>query len=148
MFDDIGCKYIRRKLNFGDYSFEIQSDVLKSSNQYITFENDLVIERKNSLNELASCFTTGRERFEREFKRVKESNAKCILLVENDSLGNLRKHTYQSQLLPKSFEASLWSWKYRYNYEVFFCNSNDTGLYIYNLFYYYIREFLKGDNNC
>lgn len=140
-FKNINCSYIKKKLNFGDYSFELQSDLL---NKPLSFENQIVIERKNSLDELAICFTTGRERFENEFKRINHNKSKCILLIEDDNLANLRNHTYRSKILPKSFEASLWSWKHRYNYEVFFCSKNNTGLYIYNLFYYYLKEQLKG----
>lgn len=138
---NINCIYIKEKLNFGDYSFKVDSDLL--SDKSLSFENQIVIERKNSLDELALCFTTGRERFENEFKRVNDNKSKCILLIENDNLTNLRNHTYRSKILPKSFEASLWSWKHRYNYDVFFCNKSDTGLYIYNLFYYYLKEKLK-----
>lgn len=122
----------------------ISSDTLKEE-KCVSFENHIVIERKNSLDELAICFTKGRERFENEFKRKSEAGSNCILLIENDNLKKLRGHTYRSNLSPKSFEASIWSWKHRYDYEVFFCDSKDVGLYIYNVFYYYVRSVLKGE---
>lgn len=139
-FNEINCNYVQRKLDIGDYSFEITSDLLKGSNKYITFEKDIVFERKSSIDELALCFTKDRERFENEFKRKLEFCTECILIIEDSSLNSIRKHQYRSKIIPKSLEASLLAWKHRYKYELFFCNKSEMGLYMYNIFYYYLKE--------
>ena len=131
---------MRRKLDVGDYSFEITSDLLKGNDKYITFEKDIAFERKSSIDELALCFTKDRERFENEFKRKTDIDMECILVIEDSSLNCIRKHNYRSKINPKSLEASLLSWKHRYHYELLFCNKSEIGMYIYNLFYYYLKE--------
>lgn len=59
-----------KKLHFGDYSIE-------------GHENNIIIERKASLTELAGNFCKGRKRFEAEFIRAKEAGAKIYLLIED-----------------------------------------------------------------
>lgn len=111
--------------------------------EVISFADTIVVERKNSLDELAACFSGDRDRFKREFERMDEANTDCILLVENASVKKLRDHEYRSQLKPNSFEASLLAWKWRYGYDIIFMDKWCAGKYIYNLFYYYVRELYK-----
>ena len=75
-YDSFGVPYERRKLEYGDYTYTAQ----KPDGTWL-YEGDekvypyIAIERKYSLDELAMCFTSERDRFEREFKRAKEHNA-------------------------------------------------------------------------
>ena len=138
IFKSKGIKYRRQKLNAGDYSFEITVD-----DNVINFADTIVIERKNGLDELAGCFTVDRDRFKHEFERIEEKDTDCILLVENGKVSDLRSGNYRSHISPAAFEASLWAWKWRFGYDIFFIEKQCTGEYIYNLFHYYVREIYK-----
>lgn len=142
VFKRKNIKYRRQKLDAGDYSFEITVN-----GEQISFTDTIVIERKNSLDELASCLTADRERFKREFERMENADTDCILLVENAKLSDLREGNYRSKISAAAFEASLWAWKWRFGYDVFFIEKQCSGEYIYNLFYYYARELYKEHAN-
>lgn len=95
-----------------------------------------------SLDELCTCFTSGRERFKREFERAKVDGARIHLIVENDNYEKLYNHKYRSKLLPQSFIASLLSWSMKYNIQLHFCKAETTGKLISDILHYELREFL------
>jgi ERCC4-type nuclease len=140
VFDKKGIKYVKRKLDYGDYSYYISSDV---NNGDLQEPRKIVIERKNSLEELSSNFTTGRERFKREFDRAREVNAKVILMIENGSYRKLLEHKYDTDLSVESFKGSIFSFKAKYGIEVEFIESSLSAFFIYNTFRYFLREDLK-----
>ena len=72
--NDLGIKFKQKKLNFGDYSFELYG---------MNFENICVIERKAHLTELSGNFCSGRMRFAKEFEKAKEAGAKVTLICED-----------------------------------------------------------------
>lgn len=133
-FDSKKIPYITRKLDTADYSAMLGD---------MTLERDVVIEKKNGLNELTGNFTADRQRFEDEFTRAKAEGLKVFLLIENASWSDIFLHNYQSKLAPKSLIASLLSWQVRYNITVMFCKPSETGQIIYGILYYAAREALK-----
>jgi len=133
----------RKKLDFGDYSFSFKGE---------TYEKKFAIERKNSLNELASNFGKERERFEKEF--VRSNGARIILMIENGNYHGILKKTYKSKLNEKAFYGSLLSYRNKYNLDIDFVFDCFSGLHIFYNCYYYLRneEMKKGiwkneDNN-
>ena len=70
--DSKGIKHTTRALETGDYSAMLDGE---------TFEDEVVIERKANLDEIAGNFTTGRERFEREMIRAKANGIKVFLII-------------------------------------------------------------------
>ena len=123
-----------RKLDTADYSAMIGD---------MTLEHEVVIEKKNSIDEIAGNFTVDRARFEAEFLRAKAEGIKMFLLIENCSWGDILLHNYRSKLLPKSLIASLLSWQVRFNITIIFCKPSETGQIIYGILYYAAREALK-----
>lgn len=123
-----------RKLDTGDYSGMIGD---------MTLEHDVVIEKKNSIDEIAGNFTVDRQRFEDEFTRAKAEGLKVFLVIENCSWSDILLHNYRSKLEPKSLIASLFSWQIRYNVTICFCKPNETGQIIYGILFYAAREALK-----
>jgi ERCC4-type nuclease len=105
-------KYIRQKLNFGDYSFIFNNK---------TYAEKVVIERKSSLDELAINLTKGRERFKREFIRASDKNAAVFLLIENAKKEDIEKHNYRSRMHSNALMGSLRSWHNKYGIRIFFC---------------------------
>ena len=140
-FDKNKIKYVVKKLNSGDYSFYIpkNENLGISRNLYA----DLVIERKNSIDELAGSFKD-RNRFESEFIRTIKTETKIVLLVEDgQGYGNLLKGNYRSEYSAKALLASLKSWENRYNFNTIFLDKEFSGNFIYYTLRYYLYEYLK-----
>lgn len=132
--DGKGVQHITRALETGDYSAMLDGE---------TFEDEVVVERKANIDEIAGNFTQGRERFEREMIRAKANGIKVFLIIENASWHDILLHNYHSQLKPQSFMASLLSWQVRYNITVMFCRSDETAQLIYSTLYYWAWNRLK-----
>lgn len=137
-FEENEIPYRVQRLQSGDYSFILTYD----DNSY-SYIKKIVVERKNSLNELASCFGGERTRFEQEFMRLKQSGTMCFLLIENSGFDGIMKHYYRSALRPQSYEASLISWLIRYDIVPIFTNKENSGRVISQIFKQYIRNQAK-----
>lgn len=123
-----------RALETGDYSVMLGDT---------TFEDEVVVERKANLDEIAGNFTTGRDRFEREMIRAKAGGIKVFLIVENASWTDIFLHNYRSELKPQSFAATLLSWQARFNLTIIFCKPSETAQILYSTLYYWVRDRLK-----
>ena len=132
--DKRGVSTVSRKLDVGDYSFEIDG---------VTFEDEIAVERKASLDEIAGNFTVDRGRFEREFMRAKARHTKIFLLIEGASWRRILSHDYRSKMLPQSLIGSLLAWQVRYGVTVIFCEPAESGQIIYGLLYYWAKERLE-----
>lgn len=132
----------RYKLDFGDYS-GAYTDL---NGNWISLENEIVIERKMDLNELASCFTKGRERFQHEFERATDKKAVVYLFIERDTWKDAYSGTYgssekyRSRLNPKSLVASLNSWENRYEIKTRFVPAELTGKMIKDVIFYHLKN--------
>ena len=133
------CPSLRHKLNFGDYSVAYVNE-----SKDIVFCDDFVaVERKMSLDELCSCFTKGRVRFEKEFVRAKKNNARMHLLIENGSYEKIFAEKYRSKLNPNSLIASYLAWAERYNIQLHFCKAETTPLLIEKILHYWLKNYLE-----
>ena len=132
--DGKGVQHITRALETGDYSAMLDGE---------TFEDEVVIERKANIDEIAGNFTQGRERFEREMIRAKANGIKVFLIIENASWHDILLHNYHSQLKPQSLMASLLSWQVRYNITIMFCRPEETAQLMYSTLYYWAWNRLK-----
>lgn len=126
-------RYKSKKLNVGDYSFELDG---------LTLESSIVIERKNSLDELCKNFTKDRERFRREFIRGQENKMFVYLLIENATIEDIYNHNYRSKMHPNSLLGSLKAWQKKYNIYTVFVGKQAAGIYILDSFKKYIKKFL------
>lgn len=146
----IGYFKQEKGLKIGDFTLVVQ---LPNRNQ-INFQDKIIIERKNSLNELCQNLfdkkdSEGLTRFERELKRAKEQGIKVILLVEvEDMHSKILSSKYfrfdkASKVSPKSFNAILRSLQAKYNISIEYCNKKDSARLIHDILYYHAREYLK-----
>ena len=135
----IGLPYERVKLNAGDYSIKCTDD----NGTEINFSSRIAIERKMSADELASCYTHGREHFEREFERAKASGTKMYILCENTSWENIYNGKYRSKFTPAAFTASILAWSVRYGYQIIFCKSETAPKLIRDILYREAKEYLE-----
>lgn len=129
--------YKVEKLDVADYSF------ILPNYPELNLDKKFVVEKKNSLTELAGNFTKNRDRFKREFDRAKVNNQKVNLLIETATWKKLLNGTYRSQFPPKSFMASLLTWSIRNNCPTWFCEKSEAGHLIYNILYYELYEELN-----
>lgn len=134
--DKNSIAYKERALKTGDYSAMIGE---------CTLENDVVIEKKSGLDELAANLTADRQRFEDEMIRAKANGIKVFLLVEDAEWADIINHNYRSKLLPKSFSASLLSWQSKYNVTLLFCRKQDSGYVIHGILWYWAKAIMEGE---
>lgn len=143
-FKAFGVPVERATLSYGDYCGQVTmpdgSDLIDVS---ITISAPCVIERKMSLDELASCLTRGRPRFQREFERAMDQGAKVYLLVENGSWEAIMNHRYRSRFNPNAFRSSLTAWIVRYGLTPIFCRSGTSGVLIKEILYRDMKERLE-----
>ena len=138
-YDAFSVPYRRQKLDYCDYS---ASFMLDSEEVQIK----AAIERKMGLEELSSCFTHDRDRFQREFERAQEDGASVYLLVENATWENLLNGKYNTKFNQNAFKASITAWIARYNLKPIFCKSETSGTLIQEILYRELKNRLeRGD---
>lgn len=141
-WDNSKIEYIKKSLEFGDYSFFIPANIDLGIMKDIHFDKEIVIERKNSLDELCGNLGKNRQQFENELLRATKGR-KFILMVEDATFQNLLRGNYRSLLSSKALFSSLMTFQNRYNVIITFMEKDCVYQYIYNTFYYYLRELLK-----
>ncbi len=137
-FDKKKIEYRQQKLEYGDYTL-----LLKANPEYGIMHDlvlDFAVERKGSLEELSGNFTNDRVRIEEEFWR---GNNKMALVIENTSIDNIISHTYTTNYNEKSFLATLISFYHRYGIQFTFTEKSNSGLIIFALLFYKLREEMK-----
>lgn len=135
-FDKNNIIWKSQKLDSGDYSLELPE-------KYNYLNEFVIIEKKNSLSEIAGNFTKGRERFYREFERAK--NKKKHLVVEDATWKRVFNENYRSEMSSNSMIASILSFSIKYNMPVWFVGKSESPILIWKLLYYELREKLKNN---
>ena len=120
--------YKFKKLNFGDYSFEIDG---------VSYENKVVVERKGSISEVITNFTKGRKRFENEFKRAR--GCKVYLMIEALE-SDIDKHNYKSSMTPSKVKSFLKTWTYYFGLQLVFLDKFDVADFILGEFRNYLTK--------
>src|SRR5574344_572653 len=138
-YQQFGVPIRREKLDFGDYSAEC---TLPDGGTF-SLQSKVAIERKMNLDELAHCYCQDRPRFEREFIRAKDANAKLYLLIENASWEKAYSGLYRSKMRPESLVASMTAWLARYNCQLLFCKEETSGKLIHDILYREMKERLE-----
>jgi len=82
-----------------------------------------LLERKNSVDELISCMTSERDRFERELERM-QAFASAIVVVEG-TYADLATGCYRSKMKKDSALSTLVAWQQRYQIPFQFCGTRD-----------------------
>lgn len=129
--DSKGIGFSIRRIRTGDYSAQLDD---------MTIEDEIVIERKGSLTELAGNVAGDRTRFEAELIRAKAVGVKVFLMVEDAEWSDISRHRYRTELSPKAFEATLMAWQARYNVTILFTPKEDAGRRLYEILWYWMRE--------
>lgn len=133
-FESIGLTYESTKLLFGDY---------------MDWNNpSIVVDRKQTIGELAKNCTADHDRFKRELERAKKAGSTLVLLVEQNRYKDrdqwIHVETIEDLMLWSSPHTTivgervyrvLRSWMARYPLRVEFCDKRSTGRRIYEIIY-------------
>ncbi len=139
-FDKKKIPYVRKKLNFCDYSFYLPANPELGIARDIYFDKEIAVERKRDLNEISGNFCDGRTQFENEFIR---STGRVYLLIENAAYEDILNGNYDTKVTPQAFTGSLHAFIDRYNISSVFIKDNSyTARFIYHTFYHHLRNYL------
>lgn len=136
--NQVDIPYIRRKLDYGDYS----AKVIDVDGSEIDLSSQFAVERKMSIDELAQNMTRSRSRFIREFERAAAAGAKTYLLVENASWEKAYSGEYRTQVNPNALTASMIAWLARYNCQLIMCKKETTPKLLHDICYREAKEYL------
>lgn len=140
-FDKAKIAYKKKALDYGDYSFLLPANDKLSIPRDLLFSNEVVVERKGSLEEISGNLTNGRDRFEKELCLAPKTK---VLLIENANYSDVATGNYQTQYNKKSFLASLHSFWFKYNAPIMFMPDNRySALFIKKYFEYYLKNYLR-----
>ena len=118
-WESFGVPYEIEPLKSGDYTAKFTLP----NGETFDMRNKAVIERKLGLTEICGNFGQNRDRFIREFERIKESGAKVYVVIENGSWENVYTGKYRSKMHPNALLANLTAWMARYNAHIIFCKA-------------------------
>ena len=130
-FDRQGIKYKKKALKTGDYSFAVEECPELGFPYETMFVDEIVIERKNSLDELAGN-KTNNERITKDMNRMINAQ-RVYLIVENNKLDDISNHNYRSEYNPDSFIRTLLTWQARNGMHIYFANKENMARTIYEL---------------
>jgi DNA excision repair protein ERCC-4 len=121
--------YIRQGLAVGDYSV-------------CGLEDRIALERK-SLADLVGSFTSGRTRFEAEFRKARSFEYFAVV-VEAPLSHVLEGRFDHSQAKPQAIFESMTSWSVKYRTPFFFCETREIAARtVQSLLMKYARQFFQ-----
>ena len=143
--DNKQIKYKVKKLDFGDYSCMLSAGTFEGQERDIYFDRDIVIERKNSIDEIAGNFKDDGTRLKTELAHLNKYEIKYYFFVEDPNYDiNIRQGNYRSQYDPKAlYNRIKKSIEIRYNTFVRPISRDVIGSEIYNTFSAYVYDVLK-----
>ena len=130
-FDKKKIPYVNRALDSGDYCFRIDECPSLGFARDTYFTDELFIERKNSLTELAGSINN--EAFHYELKRARLIEHKYLLVEQPSGWHGILTHDYLTKYSEKSFWSTLHTLEVKYGLKVKFLPREDMGLEIYSI---------------
>lgn len=129
-FDKKGIKHEGRSLETGDYCFKILANPELGVLKDWWFVDELCIERKNSVDELAGCMKD--IAFHNEIRRMsKIKNA--YILVENDRIDDIIAGNYLSQYNANAMLRTLLKWEQKYGIRTIFVKRSNMAKMIWEI---------------
>lgn len=146
-FEKNKIKYKIQKLDHGDYSAYLEKGSIKGIDRDLYFNNDIVIEKKASIDELAGNFSSkDNPRFKSEFAFLNKYNTRVYIFLEDNLFDkHLRNGNYRSLYDNKTLYARIKGHEAEFNTIIRPVSSEYIASEIYNTLYYYVRNVLKRD---
>lgn len=135
-FKRMGFTPVRRKLFAGDYSA-----VAHTPNGDVDYTRKVVIERKMSMEELITCFSTDRDRFEDELERAYKCGCRLYVVTEGGSYADLAAGNYRNDFDAKLALATYHTFEQRYNTHFVFVPPGAFPLFVHET----LRRFIMDD---
>lgn len=133
-FDKKKIKHKAKALKTGDYCFMIEACPELGFQKDTYFTDEICIERKNSVDEIAGNIKEKDERFFKELNRM--INIKnSYLLIENNKLDDIINHNYNSQYNELAFIRRLLGIQKTANLYINFVSKENMGFMIYEICY-------------
>jgi ERCC4-type nuclease len=130
-FDKRNIKYIDRALKTGDYCFMIPKNGALGFEKDTYFTDELMIERKNSLGELAGSINN--ETFHYELKRSQGIDNNFLLVEQQGGWHDILTHNYRNEYNEKSFYNTLCTLMAKYDIKICFVPQIEMGLMIWSI---------------
>lgn len=130
-FDSKNIPYISRALKTGDYCCRIDACPELGFAVDTYFTDELFIERKNSLSELAGSINN--EAFHYELKRARNLQHKYLLVEQPNGWQGILLHDYTNKYNEKSFWSTLHTFEVEYDLKIKFVPKENMGLTIYSI---------------
>lgn len=147
VLDEIGIMHESKKLDYGDYSFQIDGK---------DFSGICVVERKANVNEIYGNVSSDRERIEKELDTASKNANQLTFLIENVQDWNaLKSFSLPEKDMDKGRKvknigetcySTLQAWKCgnRYDFNVEFVpDITKTAVKIVEIFYWYYHNYKK-----
>ena len=143
-FDAHGIKYRQRAISEGDYGFMMDAAPELGFTVDTWFTDEVFIERKNSLQELAQSLygqkksrSNGRteydDAFRRELKRAINKKHKYLLVEQSNGLDGILNHDYPNHYSVESFWGTVHRMEIDYNLKIKFISRENMALAIYTI---------------
>jgi len=139
-FTEKNIPYRVQKLDYGDYAAIIPKNEEFGIFRDIYLLDNVAIERKATLDELAQNLTHGRTQIENEFLRSRGS--KLYLMVEDATWQDIEAKKYRADYSPSAYMGTLRAFEARYDIRLSFTLSANSGSFIHSVLFYHAREFL------
>ena len=137
--------YKNRALPAGDYSVMIpgNKDLGIMRDIYLNLDKDggILIERKNSAEELAGNLGRNRDRFENELEKMK--GAEKHLIIEKGNWSDIFAGRYNSAITSAAYRGSLVTFMSRYGLHVHFVDKATSPAFIVEILGRKIKETLN-----
>lgn len=132
VWDNNNIKYKAKALKTGDYSFMVEACPELGFPRDTYFTDELCIERKNSVSEIAGNLVEKDERFMRELSRMPFIDS-VYLLIEDDSLNDIFNHKYRSTYNETAFIRTLLTTQKRCGIFLYFCPKERMAEFIFEI---------------
>ena len=143
-FDSHGIKYRQKAIGEGDYGFMVEAAPELGFMVDTYFTDEVFIERKNSLQELAQSLygqkkkrsngkTEYDDAFLRELKRAVNKKHKYLLVEQPNGWDGILDHDYPNNYSEKAFWGMLHRIEINYNLRVKFIKRENMALEIYTI---------------
>lgn len=130
-FDKKKIRWANKALKTGDYCFAVDAAPELGFLVDTYFTDELFIERKNSLSELATSINN--EAFHYELKRARPIKHKYLLVEQPNGWDGVLLHDYMSKYNEKSFWATLHTFEIVYGLKIKFLSKENMWLAIYSI---------------
>ena len=143
-FDKHKINHIDRALKTGDYCFMIPQNSELGFEKDTYFTDELFIERKNGLSELASSINN--EAFHYELKRSQNIDNKFLLVEQLGGWQDIIEHNYQNNYNEKSYYNTLCTIMSAYNVKICFLPKDQMGYMIYQICKSILSQYVLHDS--